>query len=117
MVIRYLHLKTKRAVRTRHKIGKRKFRLSVFRSNKYISAQIIDDLKGETLVAASLHDIKKINSDKKSKTEQAFLVGQDLAEKAIKKGIKSLVFDRRGYKYHGRIKALADGAREKGLVF
>lgn len=100
-------------------------RLVVFRSNKCIYSQIIDDQKGKTLVAASESELE---SDKKrvilknkkgtgSKTERAKVVGQLLAQKALKKGIKKVVFDRAGYKYHGRVKALAEGAREEGLVF
>lgn len=90
-------------------------RLSVFRSNKEIYAQIIDDLKGTTLVAASSYKNKAVEG--KAKSEQAGLVGKDLAEKAAKAGITAVVFDRNGYQYHGRVKALADGAREGGLKF
>lgn len=117
MINRYKRPKLKRAMRTRKKIGARRPRLSVFRSNRYIYVQIIDDLKGKTLVAAASDAVKKAHADKKNKTELAYIVGQNLAEKAIKKGIKSLSFDRGSYKYHGRIKALAQGARERGLVF
>ena len=96
-------------------------RLSVFRSIKYIYGQIIDDEKGATLVSYSDHD-KKILSDKEklsdmSKVERARLVGEKLASLAKKKKIKRIVFDRSGYRYHGRVKALAEGAREGGLVF
>lgn len=80
-------------------------RLSVFRSNKRIYAQLIDDVKGETLLSAG--DVKK----------SALKIGEDLAKKALSKGIKSVVFDRGGYKYHGLVKALADGARQGGLKF
>jgi len=90
-------------------------RLSVFRSNKYIYAQIIDDNKGITLVAASEKDGKKQFSQGKSKTERAKLVGQLIAQRALKKGISKVVFDRGPYKYHGRVKALCEGAREGGL--
>jgi len=90
-------------------------RLSVFRSNKEIYAQIIDDLKGVTLVASSSYKNKA--TEGKSKSEQAVLVGKDLAEKAVKAGVSAVVFDRNGYQYHGRVKALAEGAREAGLKF
>ncbi|MBC8455346.1 MAG: 50S ribosomal protein L18 [Flavobacteriales bacterium] len=91
-------------------------RLSVFRSNKEIYAQLIDDSNGKILVASSSRD-KNIDKDKSNKTELASLVGKDIAEKAIKKGIKQVSFDRSGYLYHGRVKSLADGAREVGLKF
>ena len=89
-------------------------RLSVFRSNKEITAQLIDDVAGVTLVAASSR-AKKVA--KGTKIEIASAVGKALAEKAQKSGIESCSFDRNGYLYHGRIKALADGAREAGLKF
>jgi large subunit ribosomal protein L18 len=91
-------------------------RLSVFRSNKQISVQLIDDIKGVTLVAASSLD-KDLASQKGTKLEQAQLVGKALAEKATKAGIEAVVFDRGGYLYHGRVKSLADAAREAGLKF
>ena len=91
-------------------------RLSVFRSNKEIYAQLIDDSNGNTIVASSSSD-KKIANAKASKTELASLVGKNIAEKAIKKGINQVCFDRSGYLYHGRVKSLADGAREGGLKF
>jgi large subunit ribosomal protein L18 len=91
-------------------------RLSVFRSNKQIYAQIIDDSKGVTLAAASSTD-KDIASKKVTKIEQAKLVGQLLAEKAKQAEIDTVVFDRGGYVYHGRVKSLAEGAREGGLKF
>ncbi len=87
-------------------------RLVVFRSLQSIYAQIVDDAKGVTLVAA--HDMKV---KKGSKTERAQAVGKELAEKAKQAGIETCVFDRNGYKYHGRVKALAEGAREAGLQF
>jgi large subunit ribosomal protein L18 len=93
-------------------------RLNVFRSLKNIYAQVIDDLKGETLVAASsLDDQIKSKSGDLSKTEQARLVGELVAERASEAGVKQVVFDRGGYKYHGRVRALAEGAREGGLEF
>lgn len=88
-------------------------RLSVFRSNKYTYAQLINDTKGHTMVSVSTRLIK----DKKVKTEKAKLLGQMLAEEAKKAGIKTVVFDRGYYQYHGRVKAVAEGAREKGLKF
>tara|TARA_Y100000589_G_scaffold132495_1_gene126355 strand:- start:23889 stop:24245 length:357 start_codon:yes stop_codon:yes gene_type:complete len=91
-------------------------RLSVYRSNKEIYAQIIDDVNGKTLVSASSRD-KDIASSKGTKSEIAALVGKAIAEKAVKAGISKISFDRNGYLYHGRVKALADGAREGGLDF
>lgn len=90
-------------------------RLSVFRSNKEIYAQIIDDVEGKTLAAASSRD-KDISAES-DKTKQAALVGKNLAEKALKAGVETISFDRGGYLYHGRVKSLADGAREGGLKF
>jgi large subunit ribosomal protein L18 len=93
-------------------------RLSVFRSSKHIYAQIIDDMKGETLAAASTME-KTMRGDGKKGTnvEAAKAVGKLIAERAKEKGIKDVVFDRGGYLFHGRIKALADAAREGGLNF
>lgn len=88
-------------------------RLSVFRSNKYIYAQIIDDADGKTLLGAGHIAAKK--ADKKTKTEQAYQIGKVLAKKALEKGITKVSFDRNGYKFHGRVKNLAEGAREGGL--
>ena len=90
-------------------------RLSVFRSNKEIGAQLIDDISGNTLVYISSRN-KEITS-KGTKIEVAAQVGKALAEKATKAGIEKVAFDRNGYLYHGRVKALADGAREAGLKF
>ena len=89
-------------------------RLVVFRSNRGIEAQLIDDLEGKTLAAASWLNLK---SFKGSKTEQAAEVGKLLAQNAKKANVETVVFDRGGYLYHGRVKALADGAREGGLQF
>ena len=91
-------------------------RLSVFRSNKEIYAQIVDDVTGQTISSASSRD-KEIKSAKGNKTEIAALVGKAIAEKAIKAGVDTISFDRGGYLYHGRVKSLADGAREAGLKF
>jgi large subunit ribosomal protein L18 len=91
-------------------------RLSVFRSAKHIYAQLIDDEKRETLVAASDLKLKKMR-EKRKKIEKAYEVGKLIAKKALEKKIEKVVFDRGGYKYHGRVKALAEGAREGGLKF
>ncbi len=93
-------------------------RLNVFRSLRHIYAQVIDDTVGHTLVAASTLDpeIREQMAGLR-KTDQARLVGKVLAARALEKGIKKVVFDRAGYKYHGRVRALADGAREGGLDF
>ena len=90
-------------------------RLVVFRSNRGIEAQLVDDVEGRTLASASHLALKK--SFKGTKTEQAAEVGKLLAQSAKKAGIETVVFDRGGYLYHGRVKALADGAREGGLRF
>jgi large subunit ribosomal protein L18 len=93
-------------------------RLSVFRSSKHIYAQIIDDTKGHTLAAAStIDDGLKGGLDKGTDVAAAAQVGKLVAERALKAGIKDVVFDRGGYIYHGRVKALADAAREAGLNF
>ena len=91
-------------------------RLVVFRSNKEIYAQIVNDEAGKTIAAASSRD-KDINSAKGTKTEIAGLVGKAIAEKALKAGVETIAFDRGGYQYHGRVKSLAEGAREGGLKF
>ena len=91
-------------------------RMSVFRSNKEIYVQIINDLTGETLVSASSRD-KSLEGQGANKVEQAGLVGKLIAEKATKAGISNIRFDRGGYLYHGRVKSLAEGAREGGLKF
>ena len=90
-------------------------RLVVSRSNKGISAQLVDDMDGKTLASASWLQLKK--SSKGNKTEQAAEVGKLLAQQAKQAGIQNVVFDRAGYLYHGRVKALADAAREGGLQF
>ena len=91
-------------------------RLAVFRSNTGIYAQLIDDVKGITLASASTKD-KGVAAQKGKKVDQSKLVGQEIAKKAVELGVKEIVFDRGGYLYHGRVKALADGAREGGLKF
>jgi large subunit ribosomal protein L18 len=91
-------------------------RLSVYRSNTDIYAQMIDDVNGNTLAAASSRD-KDIAAQKGTKTEKSKMVGEAIAKKAIALGLSACVFDRGGFLYHGRIKAVADGAREGGLKF
>lgn len=91
-------------------------RLSIFRSNKQIYAQLIDDINGNTLAAASSR-IDAIQGADNNKVEKAFMVGKELADKAKQAGITQVVFDRNGYLYHGRVKSLAAGAREGGLEF
>jgi large subunit ribosomal protein L18 len=113
--------KSDRKLRIRRRIRKVSFgtearpRLSVFRSNKEIYAQLIDDNAGKTLAAASSRD-KEIDA-KGTKTEIATAVGKAIAEKAKKAGVEAVAFDRGGNLYHGRVKALAEGAREAGLKF
>lgn len=115
--------KLERKLRIRRRIRKRvsgtaqKPRMSVFRSNTNIYVQFIDDINGVTLASAS--SMSKEIAEKKNitKTEQARLVGQQAAKNALAKGIESVVFDRGGNLYHGRVKALADAAREGGLKF
>ena len=120
-----MKLSRKESVKRRHRRVRKKVsgtperpRLCVFRSNNHIYAQVIDDAAGRTLVAASTVD-KELRDRVKGlkKSEQAKLVGQVVAERARSKGIQAVVFDRGGYKYIGRVKALADGARESGLKF
>ena len=92
-------------------------RLAVYRSNKQIYAQVVDDLKGETILSASSKEKEIAAQAGIKKIEQAKLVGKLLAAKCKEKGIGKVVFDRSGYKYHGRVKSLADAAREGGLKF
>jgi len=93
-------------------------RLNIFRSLEHIYVQIIDDWAGHTLVSASTIDSEvKEKLDDLSKSEQARIVGEIVAERALDRGIEKVVLDRGGYKYHGRVKALAEAAREKGLKF
>ena len=91
-------------------------RLTVFRSNSEIYAQLIDDETGNTIAAASSKQ-KDITAQKAAKTEKSKMVGEAIARKAVELGISKVVFDRSGYIYHGRVKAVAEGAREAGLVF
>jgi large subunit ribosomal protein L18 len=92
-------------------------RLSVFRSNRHISVQVVDDLSGNTLVAVSSLEKEIAQKTGVNKSEQAKLVGALIAEKALEKGLSNVVFDRNGFLYHGRIKSLADAARKGGLKF
>lgn len=105
----------KRGIRKRLSGSIERPRLSVYRSNKGIYAQIIDDVNSKTLVAAS--SLSKEFSATGNKVEQSKAVGKLIAEKALAAGISNVVFDRNGYLYHGRVKSLADGAREGGLNF
>ncbi len=106
-------LKIKAHIRTKVCGTAERPRLTVFRSNSQIYAQVIDDTKGLTLASASSLKI----TDKITKTEKAAQVGKALAEAAIAAGVSEVVFDRNGYLYHGRVKQLADAAREAGLKF
>ena len=109
-----------RAIRVRAKISgtAERPRLNVFRSLSNIYAQVIDDVKGVTLASASTMDKNIAKSiEGKTKQEAAFIVGQAVAKNAMSKGITKVVFDRAGYQYTGRVKALADGARDAGLEF
>jgi large subunit ribosomal protein L18 len=111
----------RRKSRTRsalRRVGNGRPRLSVFRSSKHIYAQVIDDLKGETLASASsLEKVLREGAKTGADIDAAKAVGKLLAERAVEKGVKEVVFDRGGYLYHGRVKALADAARESGLSF
>ena len=117
-----LLVKSQRRQKIRHSIRKKiagtsqKPRLSIFRSNSDIYAQLIDDDNGFTLAAASTRD-KDIAAQSGTKSEKSKLVGQAIARKATELGLKAVVFDRGGYLYHGRVKSVADGAREGGLQF
>lgn len=103
-----------RHTRVRKKLGAKNPRLIVTRSNKFTYAQIVDDTSAKTLASAS--DLK-MKSQKLTKLEKAKDVGTTIAKNALKKNIKKVVFDRSGYKYHGRVKAVAEGARSAGLEF
>jgi large subunit ribosomal protein L18 len=107
-------LRRRRRVRAKIRGTEDRPRLSVFRSNKGVQAQVIDDVAGHTLAAVSWTeaDLKSLGS-----MEQAKRAGELLAERAKSAGVETVIFDRGGYRYHGRVKALAEGAREKGLSF
>ncbi len=115
---RAARLRRHRRVRKRIVGTSERPRLNVFRSSRHIYAQVIDDSREHTLVSASTIDEDvAAQLDGLTKTEQARVVGKVLAERALNQGISMVVFDRGGYKYHGRVKALADAAREGGLEF
>lgn len=111
--------RARRKVRIRKKLAgsAERPRLVVFRSNRHIYAQVIDDLSGQTLVSSSSLTLAKAGEALKADKEAATMVGKDLAAKALEHNISAVVFDRNGYIYHGRVKALADGARDGGLKF
>jgi large subunit ribosomal protein L18 len=114
-----LELAKKRTMRNRSRlkaVANGRLRLSVFRSSKNISAQIIDDAAGVTVAAASSQE-KGLRASDGAKLDMAKAVGALVAQRALEKGLKQVVFDRGGYLYHGRVKALADAAREAGLEF
>ena len=116
-----ISLHDKRKQRNRKSLKEKsygKLRLSVFRSSKHIYGQIIDDIQGITIIAASSLEVNVRKKFKNCGTKDAAtFVGKLIAEKAIKKGIKNVVFDRGGYIYHGRVKNLAEAARDGGLIF
>ena len=109
-------LRIKRSIRGKIAGTTERPRMSVFRSNKQFSVQVVDDITGKTLIAASSLE-KDIASVKGNKVEQAAKVGALIAEKAKSAGIETVIFDRNGYLFHGRVKQLADAAREAGLKF
>jgi large subunit ribosomal protein L18 len=123
--MKILEIKKRRQIRRKYTIRKKIFgtqerlRLSIFKSLKHIYAQLIDDANQKTLVAASTMDKDVIAAFKPEmkKTDKSKLVGSILAKRAVEKNIKLVAFDRNGFLYHGRVKALADGARESGLEF
>jgi large subunit ribosomal protein L18 len=111
-------LKRKKRIRKKVVGTQQRPRLCVFRSAKHIYAQVIDDMHGRTLAAASsLEKAVKVSADINNKKSAANMVGKLVAERALEKGVKSIVFDRNGFLYHGRVKAVSDGAREIGLEF
>jgi large subunit ribosomal protein L18 len=119
MALTKLERRTRIKMRIRKKISgtAETPRLAVYRSNKQIYVQVIDDLKGTTLLSASSKEKEVAATSGIKKVEQAKLVGKLLAAKCKEKGIETVVFDRSGNKYHGRVKSLADAAREGGLKF
>ncbi|MGI8425376.1 MAG: 50S ribosomal protein L18 [Actinomycetota bacterium] len=106
-----------RRVRKRISGSAERPRLAVFRSNRHLYAQLINDLDGRTIVSASTMDPALKSNDKNATSDAAVKVGKLVAERALEKGVKTVVFDRGGFRFHGRIKALADAAREQGLSF
>lgn len=114
---RELRIRRHRRLRKRVSGTYERPRLCVFRSNAHIYAQVINDVEGRTLAAASTIEKGWSGGEGKTKTEEAALVGRLIAERALAAGVTKVVFDRGGYKYHGRVKALAEAAREAGLSF
>jgi len=112
----YRRLRIKMRIRKTVKGTPERPRMSVFRSNKQIYVQLIDDMSGNSLVAASSRETAEADT-KVNKIEQAAQVGKKIAEKALAAGISEVVFDRNGYLYHGRVKSLAEAARQGGLKF
>ena len=112
-----LHRKRSQRIRKKlKKFNRGRYRLSVYRSTKNISAQIIDDKVGKTLASASTKE-KNIDIDDKDRKSLAEIIGKNIAKRSIEKGIKEVAFDKGKYKYHGLIKILADSARTEGLIF
>jgi large subunit ribosomal protein L18 len=115
--------KRERRIRIKFRIRKRlsgndsRPRMSIYRSNKEIYVQLINDIEGKTLLAASSKEKEIADKKEVNKIEQAKLVGKLIAQKALANGVQEVVFDRSGYLYHGRVKSLADAARENGLKF
>jgi len=107
-------LKIRKSIRSKLFGTKKRPRVSIFKSNRAIYSQIIDDMNGNTIVSCSSSEIKKFGKNNISSCKE---VGMKLAEKAKKKGIKNVLFDRSGYLYHGKVKSFAEGAREGGLIF
>lgn len=111
----------RRKMHIRHTVfgSPERLRMTVFKSNKHIYAQIINDVEGKTVLASSTLDneVKANLKDDMNKQQQSVLVGESIAKKALDSNLKEIVFDRNGYRYHGRVKALADGARKGGLKF
>ena len=110
-------LKIKQRIRKRIRGTKERPRMTVFRSNKQIYVQLVNDLTGETVVSASSKNKEVADKKNINKSEQAKLVGKLVAERSLATGINNVVFDRNGYLYHGRIRVLAESAREGGLKF
>lgn len=120
MTVKSQQARERRHIRLRKKVmgTNARPRLNVFRSDKHIYAQVIDDTTGHTLASASDIDVGlKAEGEGTTKSDRAKLVGKAIAQRAIEVGVKQVVFDRGGYRYHGRVKALADAAREAGLDF
>ncbi len=115
---RAMRLKRKKRIRKHLSGTTERPRLSVFRSSKHIYAQVIDDTKGQTIISASTVEKQvRQGENPENKIAAAAEIGKQVAKRAMDKGIVSVVFDRNGYKYHGRVKALSDSARETGLDF